>query len=128
VLLYGINPGQNPDILHGSNHRLIDSVRGFLSQGKSLIASEPWLKQGTRPLIDSNLPDRRPHLPGRSPYQKRVQLILHTIGAPDALVSNLLFVQTPDVNVLGQDPAFCQLLNSCWRVHEEILRCVHGQR
>lgn len=126
VLLYGINPGQNPDLRpdHCSNPILRDSIRGFRNQ-LNLICEQVWLtSKGNE------------YAKGGAPYQQRVRGVLEHIGHPDALVTNLAFFQAPSEEQLrcdlrhlfGVDRTGLQKhLEACWKVHQQILDLTRAQ-
>lgn len=109
VLLYGINPGQDPEITHHSNPLLKDSISNFPSQS-NLIATECWLK-----------PDGTEYEAGAAPYQRRVAKLLQHIGHQTALVTNLFFAQTRTEGLLPKGQEREKLLQACWQVHENVL-------
>ena len=108
VLVYGLNPGQDPEVCHPSSPLLEASIKRFAEGQPNLITEEAWF----------NPQNGVDYEPGEAPYQRQITHILTYIGHPDALVTDLYFVQTKTANelrtLLRQDP---RLEGACWAVH-----------
>jgi len=118
VLLYGLNPGQNPEEDHPSNPLLGCSIANFSEDQPNLISTERWLKPS------HSRHKGHEYEPGKAPYQQQVTYLLNSIEHPDALVTNLIFLQTRNADDLrdllrGDDGEKLQC--ACWTVHQHLL-------
>lgn len=119
VLFYGINPGQDPKNHHHTHWSIEKSLNEFASGHPSLITHQAWPK---RKVVGGTYVND--YEPGQAPYQRRTQHLLNEIGHSNALVTNLLFLQSRGVQELGKMQTLAdseKLLASCWQVHELIL-------
>jgi len=118
VLLYGLNPGQNPEECHPSNPLLSDSIADFAGDQPNLIKTERWLKPPHQRQHGVDYPE------GTAPYQQQITCLLNFLEHPDALVTNLIFLQTRDSNELRkllQGEKGERIQCACWTVHQHIL-------
>jgi hypothetical protein len=130
VLFFGINPGIPPSLEHEICWTMRQSLRYF-SNGYDVLKYDSSAKKAEYNLIDDQCWPRPPlyqkpdYPPGDAPYQRRVRYLLHEIGHPNALVTNLIFLQSRSLRTLHSalpPPERKKLLNVCWSVHEEIFK------
>ena len=92
-------------LLIGSSHALLDALCATSLQHFRLF------QQPVRP----DYPE------GQAPYQRRVRFLLEAIAHPDALVTNLYFLQTRDAEQL-EAILSKEFVKACWEVHELLFK------
>jgi hypothetical protein len=104
----GFNPAKD-----GTNPRLCDIPLG--RRNWSAYTQQCWTHRDCDPTVCQRT--------GKSQHQMRVQRIMAELGLkPEkTFATNLIFVESENVNKIKRDPLFKTYLESCWQVHRKML-------
>jgi hypothetical protein len=127
VIFWGFNPGQDPTVSDPTHWTITEALTRFPTQKESLLL-QVWPDAKSRTRNEGGKRVYRRSFPaGGAPYQRGIRHLLSAIGHfgegtnfPEPLVTNFLFVQTGSAREAGAMPNIKDIVERCWRVHEQI--------
>lgn len=139
VLFYGVNPGGDPARNHATRWTIdesldvfsngFDDLRKEANDDPNKLRDERRLHEDCNLIDDQRWPRPNPNQPdsnrGRQRYQNNTRDLLTAIGHRDALITNLLFLQTTRPEDMRRDltkDEYKQFKDDCWDVHKLICR------
>ena len=110
--ILGLNPGGDAEAGQTIRQRLDRPMNEWVNA----YTEEQWAKPNARDEHDN-------YEKGQHPLQRRLHWLFGQLGTDlnDVCASNLIFVRTPNAAKLKK---YRELANSCWPVHEYILKAV----